>query len=189
MEAAVTLNVDDFLASIRDRKGDKNHLAVDASDDDGDMVPYDATEYGPDGELDVSKILVNLCALWQMNVTITAEPGGIKRSTDQDDAADPLSSPKRSRQSDAQELVEPAMVMSPGKRLHGKQAAEMKPVRSVKFCQELDCVYSRGEPGKPGRAVNTDYCIWCDPRTLCGRLCKIRTNWGASSKPWQAFGH
>ena len=127
---SATLNVDDFLASIRDRKGDKNHLAVDASDDDGDMVPYDATEYGPDGELDASKILVNLCALWQMNVTITAEPGGIKRSEEQVDAADALSSPKRQRQSCGQDLGESVMAMSPGRRLNGKQAAEMKPVRS-----------------------------------------------------------
>ena len=146
---SATLNVDDFLESIRDRKGDKNHLAVDASDDDGDMVPYDATEYSPDGELDASKILVNLCALWQMNVTITAEPGGIKRSEEQVDAADALSSPKRQRQSCGQDLGESVMVMSPGRRLNGKQAAEMRPVRSSRLCQGTDCVYSRSEPGKP----------------------------------------
>ena len=164
---SATLNVDDFLESIRDRKGDKNHLAVDASDDDGDMVPYDATEYGPDGELDASKILSNLCALWQMNVTITAEPGGIKRSEEQVDAADALSSPKRQRQSCGHDLGESVMAMSPGIRLNCKQAAEMKPVRSSMLCQEPDCVYSRSEPGKPCRKTKkTVYCLWCDPQAL-----------------------
>ena len=120
---SVSINIGDFLASVQPRKGgDKidgeNFLAIDACEDEsGDEEPCDELDTDPYyGEIDADKVLMNLFQLWQMNITITAEPGGIKRSTDQDDAADPLSSPKRSRQSDAQVLVEPAMVKSPGKR-------------------------------------------------------------------------
>jgi hypothetical protein len=167
---SVTINIDDFLASIQVRKGgDKidgeNAPAIDACEDSSDdEESYAELETDPYGEFDADKVLLNLFKLWQMNISITVEP--IKRSTDEDDAACPQPSPKRPRQSAAQELVEPAMVMSPGKRLHGKQAAELKPVRSAKLCQAPDCVYSRSEPGKPGRAVKTDYCIWCDPHAL-----------------------
>ena len=43
--------------------------------------------------------------------------------------------------------------------------------RSQKYCQKDDCVFSRGEPGKPARKeTDQEYCAWCDERLLAQAL-------------------
>ena len=72
----------------------------------------------------------------------------------------------------AEDAPEPLLVLSPSRRVCGKQRQEnvsMVYRRNAKYCQAPDCVFSRSMPGQPAwsREVN---CVWCDPAAMARAL-------------------
>ena len=82
-----------------------------------------------------------------------------------DDCAMELSPSKRHRGKQEPQLVwRSAMELSPSKRHRGKQEPKLVWRRSKKLCQAAGCVFSRGSPGQPARAVGN--CVFCDPEKM-----------------------
>ena len=65
---------------------------------------------------------------------------------------------------------EPLLVLSPSKRLCGKQQHDLVLRRNPKYCQRPDCVFSRSMPGEPCRTDGGFNCVWCDPDAMARAL-------------------
>jgi len=77
----------------------------------------------------------------------------------------------RYEEGEHEDTLDDLMVLSPAHRVREKAPTPLGPKRSQKYCQKDDCVFSRGEPGKPARkATDQEYCAWCDEKLLAQAL-------------------
>jgi hypothetical protein len=65
---------------------------------------------------------------------------------------------------------EPLLVLSPSKRLCGKQQHDLVLRRNPKYCQRPDCVFSRSMPGEACWTGGGSNCVWCDPDAMVRAL-------------------
>ena len=65
---------------------------------------------------------------------------------------------------------EPLLVLSPSKRLCGKQQHDLVLRRNPKYCQRPDCVFSRSMPGEACWTGGGSNCVWCDPDAMARAL-------------------
>ncbi len=87
-------------------------------------------------------------------------------------ATAPVSIPGTPRKRGAEDEPEPLLVLSPSRRVCGKQREADVPMvyrRNSHYCQAADCVFNRSMPGQPAWATATN-CVWCDPDAMARAL-------------------